>query len=1151
MSVKLSTHLSHSAFKRLPSDSIPTSLARIRSIQTILKEKKADCLLCIQGIDSRYNEGMQECISYILFGLFDARKEVSSLQVDEEVIDDLMICVKVDSVDVYCNPINYSYLLPYIACWPDLRIYCLSQSQYETFDDVAEEFKIQTFLSMVSDCKRVAISYFPHHQVGISEFHAMNIEQWPIIQAYALEGYGSGTFFTLAHDVLDLSAPVFSACNRFDVISFQHTLLEQHLPVFEKQWDVLNKTLDIARLNNFAEGFTETQAAESLVTYYNHGRVGRSHTVESSTSCWTNPFVYMGSETKCMEQGNQKSGDVNIINSGPTSDKALHMVCHGVAPRSGLMCTRTYFFNTSSLPPIIGDIDATGHHSADTELLSRAYRAAVEVTLQSISEYVVMLQPQQVLDEARQSVTAKLQKFTDCRKLNIEVKLECKLEDGSHQSVRGTDYQSAENGAICGRVLTMFIIISNISSPNDPNTSLGGVAYADSFLLSSIRYGSDDSNDFQFNTEVINLTQNVPRWQCWNISSTCDKQTEALESMMTGGDVCGGVLIDGQPVDLISPQAWLQAIPCSLHLYSEVLILMNTSVGPITLTKDEIKSVSFYDGAGPSVPAFAIFYTSMEFQSKLPIQLQNTLRMFIISLSPRSRAYKLFFEQVFEAWKIAEETGFVCTMEEQLPKVLEPVYDRLATEFKQQLSRPLSHLGVHNAAQSRLVGLQRFMNHLSASSCLSPDQILSHSDLSTVLRHKEIVLEERPVMLTISIISGVPGSYKENVANFITKLTQERCRWVIHKQTPETSHVFDASKLENSLSYVYNALRRKSNTGTKSSRMLIITPGYTDIQSVVGVIQNHPNKELRACITIGAVTTCIDPNNCFIAGHHTIPGLLNQCANGWVNNIVLTTSSDYAKDELLEVQNLVRAANPSVNFMVTEKGALTRSQDIELILSAVAFEQQEMRRVRILWQQKTHPCGQSLGLNTVILSLRQPLVKQQLISQLRDLHITDLGASVSPETVLYICGRCHLQGFEGMYDLTSTPVSNSTKIQVAKQGASTGDGFVSFTGFSLDEGKLKSMLRRCAPLRPQKKEYITIESMDRATKNAIHQEIHLAALPSGWFYNGSQYIDMMGERSNRHPLFNQFLQEHVDKENEAIREYNIKVDSTHYDDLFE
>lgn len=66
---------------------------------------------------------------------------------------------------------------------------------------------------------------------------------------------------------------------------------------------------------------------------------------------------------------------------------------------------------------------------------------------------------------------------------------------------------------------------------------------------------------------------------------------------------------------------------------------------------------------------------------------------------------------------------------------------------------------------------------------------------------------------------------------------------------------------------------------------------YTDIQSVVNTIENHPNIELRQYIKIGAVTTCIDPNNTYMFGHTTIPGLLEQCAKGWVNNVVLTGSN--------------------------------------------------------------------------------------------------------------------------------------------------------------------------------------------------------------------------------------------------------------------
>lgn len=62
---------------------------------------------------------------------------------------------------------------------------------------------------------------------------------------------------------------------------------------------------------------------------------------------------------------------------------------------------------------------------------------------------------------------------------------------------------------------------------------------------------------------------------------------------------------------------------------------------------------------------------------------------------------------------------------------------------------------------------------------------------------------------------------------------------------------------------------------------------------------------------------------------------------------------------------------------------------------------------------------------------------------------------------------------------------------------------------------------------------------------------HLEPLPAGWFYNGSQYIDMMGERMSEHPDFQKFLQEFVDKKNETIRAYNNEIDKIEYHDLFD
>ena len=45
---------------------------------------------------------------------------------------DFIMCIKPDSVEVYCNPLNYDFILPYIAGWPDVKIHCLTYQEVNT-----------------------------------------------------------------------------------------------------------------------------------------------------------------------------------------------------------------------------------------------------------------------------------------------------------------------------------------------------------------------------------------------------------------------------------------------------------------------------------------------------------------------------------------------------------------------------------------------------------------------------------------------------------------------------------------------------------------------------------------------------------------------------------------------------------------------------------------------------------------------------------------------------------------------------------------------------------------------------------------------------------------------------------------------------------
>ena len=54
---------------------------------------------------------------------------ICHLHVLFSLLADVVVVVKAESVHVYCNPINYPLLLPYIAHWRNLHIHCLNKEE--------------------------------------------------------------------------------------------------------------------------------------------------------------------------------------------------------------------------------------------------------------------------------------------------------------------------------------------------------------------------------------------------------------------------------------------------------------------------------------------------------------------------------------------------------------------------------------------------------------------------------------------------------------------------------------------------------------------------------------------------------------------------------------------------------------------------------------------------------------------------------------------------------------------------------------------------------------------------------------------------------------------------------------------------------------
>ncbi|GFR80493.1 hypothetical protein ElyMa_000583200 [Elysia marginata] len=322
------------------------SASRLRQVQKLLSpdhgDQQLDGILCISGIDSRYNDCMYEVLNYLLFGFFDVRRdELESSGFAEEIIDDLMVLICSDHVEIYCNPVNYHYFLPYVSHWPSLQFHCLAENEYGgEEDDAAEEFKIRTLISMLKDCKVLGIPFSGKGQNA--KFDIMTIEKWPIIQAYALDDFGSGGFFTMNFEVLDVSSKVHQLQDTQDPVTVE-ILLTEHFPLMSRQWSNMMQCVQMS-LESSAAFISQKKTLEPLQSYFSHGLVG--HKRSSSRT----PFVIFSADTDKQTLSQVQKGEI----LGNPKDLVLkrqspnHMICQVVSPNSPLVCTRTYFFRPHS-----------------------------------------------------------------------------------------------------------------------------------------------------------------------------------------------------------------------------------------------------------------------------------------------------------------------------------------------------------------------------------------------------------------------------------------------------------------------------------------------------------------------------------------------------------------------------------------------------------------------------------------------------------------------------------------------------------------------------------------------------------------------------------------------------------------------------------
>ncbi|XP_011798702.1 PREDICTED: uncharacterized protein C20orf194 homolog isoform X2 [Colobus angolensis palliatus] len=888
------------------------------------------------------------------------------------------------------------------------------------------------------------------------------------------------------------------------------------------------------------------------------------------------PFVLFGNHST---RENLNAGNFNfpseghlVRSTGPGGSFAKHMVAQCVSPKGPLACSRTYFFGATHVPYLGGD-SKLPKKTEQIRLLSQIYAAVIEAVVAGIACYAKTSSLTKAKEVAEQTLGSGLDSF---ELIPFKAALRSKMAFHMHAVSNQGRIVPLDSENSLSFVKTACMTIYDIPDLLGGNGCLGSVVFSESFLTSQILVKEKDGT-VTTETRSIVLTAAVPRFCSWLVEDNEVKLSEKTQQAVRGDEsFLGTFLTGGEGAYLYSSnlQSWPEE--GNVHFFSSGLLFSHCRHGSIIISKDHMNSISFYDGDSTSTVATLLIDFKSSLLPHLPVHIHGSSSFLMIALFPKSKIYQAFYSEVFSLWQQQDNSGLSLKViqEDGLSveqKRLHSSAQKLFSALSQPAGEKRSSLKLLSA---KLPELDWFLQHFTISSISQEPVMRTH--LPVLLQQAEVNPTHRVEndKVIISIVTGLPGCHASELCAFLVTLHKEYGRWMVYRQIMDSSECFRAAHfqryLSNALEAQQNRSARQSAYIRKKTRLLVVLQGYTDVIDVVQALQTHPDSNVKASFAIGAITACVEPMSCYMEHRFLFPKCLDQCSQGLVSNVVFTSHTTEQRHPLLvQLQSLIRAANPAAAFILAENGIVTRNEDIELILSENSFSSSEMLRSRYLmypgWYEGKLNAGSVYPLMVQIcVWFGRPLEKTRFMAKCKAIQ-SSIKPSPFSGNIYHILGKVKFSDSERTMEVCYNTLANSLSIMPVLEGPtpppdsksisqdSSGqqECYLVFIGCSLKEDSIKDWLRQSAKQKPQRKALKTRGMLTQQEIRSIHVKRHLEPLPAGYFYNGTQFVNFFGDKTDFHPLMDQFMNDYVEEANREIEKYNRELEQQEYHDLFE
>ncbi|GMH44103.1 hypothetical protein BSKO_12037 [Bryopsis sp. KO-2023] len=1164
--------------KHRESEALHVCPARTRRLQKLCAKNNLDGILLVAGMDGKHNVGSHQILSFIFQG-HCAWDPMDALPLPR-YLEDLVLLVTPTDLRLWTPGEHVETIFQHFGeLQRVLRIFRTVQGDEEN-DDVIEECKVGAFVQMLAGVKTIGLGFHGHGSV------VHGVEQWPLIQAYGLEGVGKSGFFTMNFEVKNISHELRDLYKVWDMGSM-HQLLSTSVPKLAQHWEEMIQTIDI-RPTKARPKLRHKDVGEPLHSYVEHVDVRSENKAKQR---WM-PWLAFGrnSDTEKESPSNQLTSDCLIVDD-PSS---THFVCEANDPHSGVSIARSYFLSLGGLQSqVLPDCDfpdpvreTSNTMENDCKNLMLLYgllfdtsrRLGRKLASQGFEAGPNREKEAEIIGVAKAGFAAELEnlKMTLCKE---DMALDIQL-----------NHLCMEPESIC--VFVVRLSVPSIRTRGDigpeSSRSLGGLVHADTFMQVE---GMDGK------WRQVNLTEGTPAFRAFAIhpdeASIISQAQSTLRGALgmirpstanSGGSAGGGVPVKlthlgerilGQPIGIGRESCVMYTgstirpvLQGSIHFFSEGLIFVCPDTAPFILDfAAQVQSVTLQDMHDPStsksypdIGQVVVFQGRTACCGLAPVShvcRDSILAVPLESMSASCRRH--FLRNVIPAWKrfcVDHEIQFE-SLESALPV------------FSQELYPP------HWAA---LQSQKKYCNFwvddeidraLSTAQAIQDGRLWGDSFTETASKTSNRVEEGTP----ITVISGPPCSNQNRIAEAMLRThAGEPAVWI-------PVNVRDCPDLrdENTLEELHDVLRiasskaKSDEAACRKQQILLVLPSTALPSSIAHAIESTRCVQQGACF-LATMITCVDVDTWLGARWEGLLNVVSQADPAYVSHIVLLGKNT------TEVQRILRLRNPLAQTICCSNDF---SADVPLSLSHFVPRTSDLsswKAARTLHQTKllVEPERWWGSFDRLCIKFRGRIDIKKLREEIafigiardpeKDLHPPPYrfddpdSLSQSESTVFGVSGRlsqkcirtgaCQTYIVEGSRSVglechevcTTFPLLEASCVGgVHDLDCDGGDLVFWGKGVGSMGNGLQGMIEKCQFTMPPLREIRDASSVTKAETAAIQEAHKHDPLPDGWHFSQGMYIDAFGDRQRLHPDLEKHVQSFIDKENEAAKKSNQEL----------